>query len=93
MTEARVTITIPWQPPQALSVRQVARDLWLTELEDRYGRRVRFAGREVGFGVRLFESTDFFRLSRLVVLGDWERVLYRGDGGGQVEVVVTRHAV
>lgn len=73
----KVTLMLPWQPPQVVVVRELLAGIYRLQLTDRFGRIVNYTGIAIGFNVRLFEST--YNQSYLVVKGEWEEVLYSAE--------------
>jgi hypothetical protein len=73
----KVTLILPWHPPQTVLVRELMRGIYRLQLTDRYGRIVNYAGTDIGFGVKLFKSTR--NQSYLVVKGLWDEALYASE--------------
>ncbi len=73
----KVTLVLPWQPPQVALVREVLRGVYRLQITDRFGRLVNFVGTDTGFGVQLFKSTR--NQSYLVVKGLWDEALYASE--------------
>lgn len=83
----RVTLLLPWQPPQVVLVRELLAGVYRLQLLDRYDRKINYAGSDIGFGVKLFKSTQ--NQSYLVVKNHWDEVLYASaDGKPQIVEVL-----
>ena len=93
MTRTKVTIKLPGQMPQTITVTETALGCYRCAIVDKYDRIEPFQGENIGFGVTLFKSTIRDRISRLVVLGNWRQAKYRAFNGTeytvQIEEVVT----
>jgi len=70
-----VTLLIPWQPPQRVTVRELTRGIYRLSLVDRYERKINYVGTDIGFGVALFKST--YDQSYLVVKNRFDEVIYK----------------
>lgn len=73
----KVTLLLPWQPPQTVVDREVSRGIYRLQLIDRWERKINYVGTDIGFGVRLYKST--FNQSYLVVKGRWDQVIYSSE--------------
>ena len=81
-----VTLIIPWQPPQRVTVRELTRGIYRLALVDRYERTINYVGTDIGFGVALFKST--YDQSYLVVKGMFDEVIYKPAKGDPMSITV-----
>jgi hypothetical protein len=89
MKRTKVTIVIPGQMPQTITVTETATGLYRCAIVDRYDRIEPFQGEDIGFGVVLFKSTIKDRISRIVVLNNWSQASYRAFNGKEYKVGIT----
>lgn len=73
----KVTLILPWQPPQVVVDREVARGIYRLQLKDRYDRLINYVGSDIGFGVKLYKST--MNQSYIVVKGLWDQAIYSSE--------------
>lgn len=81
-----VTLLLPWQPPQRVTVRELTRGIYRLALFDKFERKINFVGTDIGFNVSLFKST--FDQSYLVVKGRFDEVIYKSAKGTPESVTV-----
>ena len=77
----KVTIALPWNPPQVILVRELLRGVYMLQIKDRYGRMITMFGKELGFGIKLFKSTR--NHSYLIVKNIWDEVLYASESDAE----------
>lgn len=82
----KVTLLLPWQPPQVVVDREVARGIYRLQLTDRFERLVNYVGSDIGFGVRLYKST--MNQSYIVVKGRWDQAIYSSERQNPVSIQV-----
>lgn len=73
----KVTLLLPWQPPQVVVDREVSRGIYRLQLVDRLERKINYVGSDIGFGVRLYKST--MNQSYIVVKGFWDQAIYASE--------------
>lgn len=82
----KVTLLLPWQPPQTVVEREVARGIYRLQLKDRFDRTINYVGSDIGFGVRLYKST--MNQSYIVVKGLWDQAIYSSERQNPVSIEI-----
>jgi hypothetical protein len=70
----KITLLLPWQPPQVVICREILRGIYRLCVQDRFDRKINYAGSDIGFGVKLFKSTQDH--TYIVVKGNWDEATY-----------------
>lgn len=82
----KITLILPWTPPQDVLCRVVLPGVYRMSLLDRFERRIQYVGSDIGFGIRLFKST--MNQSYVVVKGEWDEALYKDPAKAAVKVEI-----
>lgn len=82
----KLTLLLPYQPPQEVIERELTRGVFRLLLVDRWDRKINYIGSDIGFGVRLYKST--VNNSYIVVKGQWDEALYASERGRAVRIEV-----
>ena len=73
----KVTLVLPYCPPQDVLCHQKAKNYWRLSLFDRFERKINFTGEYLGFGIRVFKSS--IDTSYLVVKNEFDTALYKSN--------------
>ena len=81
-------LLLPYQRPQNIEVRQFPNLSYRTSIADRYDRVEWLMGEDVGFDVLVFQSMRFPRTTRLTILADFSRAIFKNYEGQCLEVEI-----
>lgn len=82
----QVTLIIPWQPPQTVTVAELSCGIYRMSIKDQFDRKINFVGSDIGYGVRFFKST--FDQSWIVVKGEWHEAKYKPAAKDPVDICI-----